>query len=303
MEEGLITHVRGTQFPSSSLISQITSRPRFEREAIGTGTLKEQFEKKSMNRTDVVSVRSNTEESSNHHDVEIFWQQQDLVEAQKCFVGKLLNRADVLTFQETLFKEGFFTITSLPLRGNWVLLKGREVEEIPELLLEEKAWIDAWFSIIKRWAPEFKTKERLALISTESLTRIDRVLKEKIGTQVCDICFMMEPVGGASLKEEKGQVEMMVDSGSDDDDISFPEELENRWVDNYKAKFQKSGDNEVDMVHDSFNSIDKNEYNNGGGRTVEIIEMTNNFSHGKKKDKCDVPRSEAPHEVFGGCCS
>ncbi|KAK7276033.1 hypothetical protein RIF29_17164 [Crotalaria pallida] len=148
-------------------------------------------------------------------------------------------------------------------RGDFVLLKGEVVNDIPELIDKEKAWIDAWFSKIERWTPKVKMKERLTwvvfygvplhlwndncltqlfnvvgslikldpttvsrkrldfacgLISTLSLTRIDKVIKVKAGNMEYDVSFMEVTGGGEPWNEKEVSLKEEVFSDTDDDD-------------------------------------------------------------------------------------
>ncbi|KAK7291160.1 hypothetical protein RIF29_06084 [Crotalaria pallida] len=225
-------------------------------------------------------------------------------------------------------KEGFFSIKSIPMGGNWVLLKGEDSNEIPDLLVKEKAWIEAWFSEIDRWSPQFKIKERLTwvlcfgvpihmwtekslsqmfnsvgnfitldtatqnrkrldvargLISTNSLEKIDKVVKMKVGREVYTVSLMEDKVGGTSPCGEEVTASESVDSDSDDEDHSFMDS-DGDW----DAQIGGTGSDEEEEV-DRENVSDSLVQGTSAApyvsdvRKLEVIQRTNRLTRGEKR--------------------
>nr|KYP76681.1 hypothetical protein KK1_020933 [Cajanus cajan] len=82
----------------------------------------------------------------------------------KCFVGKVTDHTLESSIQNILNDEGLFTVNSIPIGDNWVLLAPRGVDDITEHLQELSEWLGTYFEILIPWSPEFVVGNRVTWV-------------------------------------------------------------------------------------------------------------------------------------------
>lgn len=68
-----------------------------------------------------------------------------------CYVGKTFNPEGVLSIQNKLRMEGIFSIKTIPMGGNFVLLRPMEDGAIESLLGDDSVGIANWFESLLPW--------------------------------------------------------------------------------------------------------------------------------------------------------
>ncbi|KAK7256099.1 hypothetical protein RIF29_29533 [Crotalaria pallida] len=229
----------------------------------------------------------------------------ELKRAKECYVGKLTNKEDVMSFQDTLFKEGFFSIKCTLMGGNYVLLKGDDVNDLPALIDKEKAWINACclshlFNVVGSFIslhPDTMNRKRLdiarGLISLTSLTRIDKIIMVKDGNEEFAVSLTEIPGGGEPWceKEVLSMDELLSESDEEDQDS---DDSDHRWLvgdedGNSNSRKSWEEDDDVEWVQESLqfepaNAPFYNVVRKTVVRKTVVIQHTNQLTRREEED-------------------
>lgn len=88
----------------------------------------------------------------------------DLSIFEKAFIGVVEEPGMTYNVQETFNIEGYFRIKVTPVGTNLCLLEEEKEGEIDVIVLEDKEWIEKWFSVIRPWTLDAVDNERLTWI-------------------------------------------------------------------------------------------------------------------------------------------
>ncbi|KAK7260395.1 hypothetical protein RIF29_26401 [Crotalaria pallida] len=187
----------------------IINRPRFQREANNKGLTREWNEQHHLNETDELMLKLN---QTDKNKLQGAWRKPLI---SKEVMGHLdeSNNSQVVEVhcqQEDLFKTKE--------RLSWVSCYGVPIHAWPNSSMSQV------FSLVGSLVTlDLNTSKRKRLdvargliIAMKSFSRIDTVLKVKIGTNVYDICFMKESIGDTPLKIDDDRSEGVVESSSDE---------------------------------------------------------------------------------------
>ncbi|GLU14523.1 hypothetical protein SLE2022_310850 [Rubroshorea leprosula] len=80
---------------------------------------------------------------------------------KNCYVGQMHKFDGLMSLQDRLLIEGFFSIKVTPMGGNLMLIHCEDAEEVDTLLKEGNDWLKNWFEDVRPWSQMEVAKERL----------------------------------------------------------------------------------------------------------------------------------------------
>ncbi|GKV09634.1 hypothetical protein SLEP1_g21105 [Rubroshorea leprosula] len=80
------------------------------------------------------------------------------------YVGQMHKLDGLMSLQDRLLVEGFFSIKVTPMGGNLMLIHCEDTEEVDTLLKEGNDWLKNWFEDVRPWSQTEVAKERFTWI-------------------------------------------------------------------------------------------------------------------------------------------